>query len=159
MFNVPAVSAFFRDLDRDTFWGILNPATATMELVIVSGAEVQPEAMLRDEKLPQGYVGQREILRDHGHLGMLLRPASEVLLGLLPKLISPHALTVQLVRNSLDGHLDFLDLGIIEGLVVSLEGCCRILEEKQDALHWQYGDVQIHIPESVALVGCDFPVA
>ena len=106
-----------------------------MELVIVSGAEVQPEAMLCGEKLPQGHVSQRQILRDHGHLGMSLRPASEVLPGLLPKLISPHALAVQLVPDSLDGHLDFLDLGVIKGLGVSLEGCHRILEEKQDALH------------------------
>ena len=118
-----------------------------MELVIVSGAEVQPEAMLHGEKLPQGYVGQREILRNHGHLGMSLCPASEVLPGILPKLISPHALAVQLVRDSLDGHLDFLDLGVLEGLCVSLEGCRRILEEKQDALHWPCGDVQIDIPE------------
>ena len=135
MFKALAASAFFCDLDRDTLRGILNPATATMELVIISGVEVQPEAMLHDEKLPQGYVGQREVLRDHGHLGMSLCPASEVLPGLLPKLISPHALAVQLVQDSLDGHLDFLDLRVIEGLGVSLEGCRSILEEKQDALH------------------------
>ena len=74
---------FFADLNGNPLASVLNPATAAVKLVVIGGAEVQPQGMLRGQKLAQGYVSQREILRDRGHLGMSLRPGGEVLAGLV----------------------------------------------------------------------------
>ena len=74
----------FADLNGNPLASVLNPATAAVKLVVIDGAEVQPQGMFRGQKLVQGYVGQCEILRDRGHLGMSLRPDSEVLPGLVP---------------------------------------------------------------------------
>ena len=120
-----------------------------MERVIISSAEVQTEAMLRGQKPPQGYVGQLEILCDRGDLRMSLCPSSEVLPGLFPKLISPHALAVQLVWDSLDSHLDLRELWVVELLRVPLIGYRRVLEQHQDTLHAPRRDIEVDVPEGV----------
>ena len=78
--------------------------------------------------------------------------------GPVPLLVRAQALCVQLIRDALDGDLHLGNFGVIEGLGVALEGSRRVLTEQQDSLHGTRGNIEIDVPQGIALVANDLAV-
>ena len=146
------------DLNGNTFAGVLYATPCAVELVVVRGPEVQPQGVLGCQVLGERHIRQSKIFRDRTYRGVPPGAACMKLSGLVPLLVRAKPLDVQLIRDVLDGNLDLRDFRIVEGLGVALEGSRGVLTEQQDSLHGAGRDIEIYIPERLALVANDLAV-
>ena len=147
-----------RDLQRHTFRRVLDSSSRTVELIVITGPQVKPQGVLAREVLGERHIRQGEVFRDHKYHGVPFGAACVKLSGLVPLLVCAQALRLDLVRDALDGNVNFRSLGVVEGLRVALKGSRGVNKEQQDSLHGARWGVDVDVPDCVALISAELAV-